>query len=58
MQIIYNNYFLDLKHIIAATAIAVTMDPVKANDIFFHRYISSKIGVAVKTLVEGEYTAM
>lgn len=58
LQTLYNNYYLDLKHNIAATASAVKMDPVKANVIFFHTCMSSKIGVVVRTLEEGEYTAI
>lgn len=58
LQTLYNNSNLDLKHIIAATASAVKMDPVKANVISFHTCMSSKIGVVVRTLEEGEYTTI
>lgn len=43
---------------IAAKASAVTIDPMKANVIFFHTKMSSKIGVVVSALVDGEYTAI
>lgn len=43
---------------IAAKASAVTMEPIKANVIFFHTKMSSKIGVVVSALVDGEYTAI
>lgn len=51
-------YYLDLKHMIAAKASAVTIDPMKANVIFFHTKMSSKIGVVVSALWNGEYTAI
>lgn len=52
------NCYLDLKHIIAATASVVTMDPIKANVIFSQTYMSSKIEFVVMIpLVKGENTA-
>lgn len=43
---------------IAVTASAVTMEPMKANVIFFHTEMSSKLGVVVSALVDGEYTGI
>lgn len=52
------NCYLDLKHIIAATAGVVTMDPMNANFIFSKTYMSSKIEFVVMIALEnGENTA-
>lgn len=43
---------------IAVTASAVAMEPMKAKVIFFHTEMSSKLGVVVSALVHGEYTGI
>lgn len=43
---------------IAVTASAVAMEPMKANVIFFHTEMSSKLGVVVSALVDCEYTGI
>lgn len=58
LQTLYNDYYLDFKHMIAVTASAVAMEPMKANVIFFHTEMSSKLGVVVSALVDGEYTGI
>lgn len=43
---------------IAVTASAVAMEPMKAKVIFFHTEMSSKLGVVVSALIDGEYTGI
>lgn len=43
---------------IAVTASAVEMEPMKAKVIFSHTEMSSKLGVVVSALIDGEYTGI